>query len=134
MPETLSPEAARGIAEAFHRAMALPGTYSIDSIHAGIVQPVGGDPAGSAPAASRHLLQQPPPGMPSTAVLAISLQSCPEIPDANSLHKRMAAEDAANDMLFQMVAVKLIGVLGRGRAWLLPCMLCWPSFCCLGAG
>lgn len=115
MPETLSPEAARSVAEAFHRVMALPVIYSVDNIHAGLVQPAGGDPAGSAPAASWHLMQQQPPGIPSTAVLVISLQSCPEIPNAGSLHRRTAAEDAANNMLFQLVAVKLISVLGRGR-------------------
>jgi hypothetical protein len=109
VPETLSSEAARSVAEACHRAMALPGTYPIDSIHAELVQPAGVSPAGSVPAALRHLLQQPQPGMPSTVVLAISLQSCPEIPDAASLHTRTASEDTANDMLFNLVAVKFIG-------------------------
>lgn len=57
---------------------------------------------------SRELLADSPVTL-STVVWAISLLSSPDIPDAAALAARTSAEDAANDLVLQLVVTGYVG-------------------------
>lgn len=91
-------QAASAFKRALHSAIGLPDSYPLEDIHADLV-PAQDGPS-NIPAAHRHLLEQNS-NSNSTAVWEIHLQSYTS--SAPDLDKRMTAEYAASDLVFQLV-------------------------------